>query len=114
MLNLFPPPTFLQLQLSQAVVPISKGKSSISKDSEDFSNHSDSDSNNEESSSPSPDLYTIKIGPPVGPPVGRPRSIRTEPVLPQREGDADFPMASPDQERVTTQLEKAKAKTKGW
>ena len=105
-----PAPAISSSHARQEREPISKGKSSISKDSEDFSNHSDSDSNNEESSSPSPDLYTIKIGPPVG----RPRSIPTKPVLPQREGDADFPMASPDQERVTTQLEKAKAKTEGW
>lgn len=77
-----------------------------------FSDHSNSNSDNVESSSPSPDYSTIKIGPPVG----RGRTMPTKSIVPQRQVDTDIPMASPDQERVTstTQLEKAKPKIKGW
>ena len=102
-----PAPSISSSRARQEREPITKGKSSISKDSEDFS-----DSDNEESSSPSPDHSTIKIGPPVG----HRRTMPTTSILPQREGDPDFLMASPDQERVTsiTQIEKAKPKIKGW
>ena len=87
---------------------LDKGKSN---DSEDFSGHGDSDSDDEDSPSPPPDRSTIKIGPPVG----RRCLMPVKSTSPSREGDADFPMASPDQERVTstTQLEKAKPKIKG-
>ena len=88
--------------IRQECEPITKGKSS---------DHSNSDSNDEQSSPPSPDHPTIKIGPSVG----RCRVMPPKPILSQREGDTDIPMASPDQERVTptTQLEKAKLKIKG-
>jgi hypothetical protein len=91
-----PAPSISSSRARQEREPITKGKSIISKDSEDFTNHSDSDSGNEESSSPSPNYSTIKIGPPVG----RRRTMPTKSISPQREGDTDFAMASPDQERV--------------
>jgi len=97
-----PLPSISSSHASQECEPITKGKSS---------DHSNSDSNDEQSSPPSPNHPTIKIGPPVG----RHRVMPPKPILSQREGDTDVPMASPDQERVipTTQLEKAKLKIKG-
>jgi hypothetical protein len=106
-----PAPSISSSRARQEREPIAKEKPSISKDNEDFSDQSDNDSNNDQSSPPSPDHSTIKIGPPVG----RCRAMPTKSIPSQGEGDADFPMASPDQERVasTTQLEKAKPKIKG-
>ncbi|EDR06813.1 uncharacterized protein LACBIDRAFT_328544 [Laccaria bicolor S238N-H82] len=106
-----PAPSISSSCVQQEHEPITKGKSGMSKDSEDFSDQRNSSSDNEEkSSSPSPDYSTIKIGPPVG----RHCTMPTKSIVPQREVDTDIPMASPDQERVTstTQLEKAKPKIK--